>query len=161
LVGGNAAVGHAYCEAEVVPKACSVVITIVLGSQQQLEGDSSVIAHPVSGRASVPAGRDRVHIRLAWWGVGIAAGVAIAILVSAAIFAVAYAVGGPGATEDNWVGLLGAVSLLGGLVASLAAFALALAAKIKHEQWALLWLPFLLFPALFAFLVLGELFWWE
>jgi hypothetical protein len=67
----------------------------------------------------------------------------------------AYAVGGSGATEDNWVGFLGAVSLLGGLVASLAAFALALAAKIKHEKWALLWLPFLLFPALLAFLVLG------
>jgi hypothetical protein len=102
-----------------------------------------------------------VHTRLARWGVGIAAAVAIAILVSAAIFAVAYAVGGSGATEDNWVGLLVAVSLLGGLVASLAAFALALAAKIKHEQWALLWLPLLLFPAVLAFLVLGELFWWE
>ena len=118
-------------------------------------------AHPVSGRASVPAGRDSVHTRLTRWGFGIAAAVAITILVSGAIFAVAYAVGGPGATEDNWVGLLGAVSLLGGLVASLAAFALALAAKIKHEQWALLWLPLLLFPALLAFLVLGELFWWE
>jgi hypothetical protein len=102
-----------------------------------------------------------VHTRLARWGVGIAAAVAVAILASAAIFALAYAVGGSGATEDNWVGFLGAVSLLGGLFASLAAFALALAAKIKHEQWALLWLPFLLFPALLAFLVLGELFWWE
>jgi hypothetical protein len=120
-----------------------------------------VTAHPVSGRASVPAGRDRVHTRLARWGVGIAAAVAIAILVSAAIFAVAYAVGDPGATVDNWVGFLGAVSLLGGLVGSLAAFALALAAKIKHEQWALSWLPFLLFLALLAFLVVGELFWWE
>jgi hypothetical protein len=102
-----------------------------------------------------------VHARLALWGVGIATAVAIAVLVSAAIFAVAYAVRGPGATEDNWVGLLVAVSLLGGLVASLAAFAVALAAKIKHEWWALLWLPLLLFPALLAFLVLGELFWWE
>jgi hypothetical protein len=113
------------------------------------------------GSAAPAPGRDRVHTRLARWGVGIAAAVAVAILVSAAIFAVAYAVGGSGATEDNWVGLLGAVSLLGGLVASLAAFALALAAKIKHEQWAPLWLPLLLFPALLAFLVLGELFWWE
>jgi hypothetical protein len=47
------------------------------------------------------------------------------------------------------------------LAASLAAFALALAAKIKHERWALLWLPLSLFPAFLAFLVLGELFWWE
>lgn len=118
-------------------------------------------AHPVSGRASVPAGRDRARTRLARWGVGIAAAVAVAILVSATIFAVAYAVGGPGATEDNWVGFLAAVSLLSGLAASLAAFALALAARIKHEQWALLWLPLLLFPALLTFLVLGELLWWE
>jgi uncharacterized membrane protein HdeD (DUF308 family) len=110
-------------------------------------------AQPVSSRTSVPAGRDRAHTHLAWW--------VVVILVSAVIFAVAYAVGGPGATEDNWVGFLGVVSLLGGLVASLAAFALALAAKIKHEQWALLWLPLLLFPALLAFVVLGELFWWE
>jgi protein-S-isoprenylcysteine O-methyltransferase Ste14 len=102
-----------------------------------------VTAHPVSGRASVPAT------------------VAVAILASAAIFAVAYAVGGCSATEDNWVGFLGVVSLLGGLVASLAAFALALAAKIEHEQRALLWLPFSLFPALLAFVVLGELLWWE
>jgi hypothetical protein len=109
----------------------------------------------------MPPDRDRVHTRLARCGVGIAAAVAVAILGLAAIFAVAYAVGGSGAIEDNWVGFLGAVSLLGGLVATLAAFALALAAKIKHEQWALLWLPFLLFPALLAFLVLGELFWWE
>lgn len=118
-------------------------------------------SHPVSGRASVPAGHDRLHTRLARWGVGIAGAVVVAILVSAAIFAVAYAVGGPGATEDNWVGFLAVVSLLGGLVASLAAFALALTAKSKHEQWPILWLPLLLFPALLAFLVLGELFWWE
>jgi hypothetical protein len=117
-----------------------------------------VTSHPVSGRASVPAGRDRVHARLARWGVGIAAAVAVAILASAAIFAVAYAVGGSGATEDNRVGFLGAVSLLGGVVASLAAFALALTAKIKREQWPMLWLPLLLFPALLVFLVLGELF---
>jgi hypothetical protein len=116
---------------------------------------------PVSSRASVPAGHDRAHTRLARWAVGMAVAVAITILVSATIFAVAYAVGGPGATEDNWVGFLGAASLLGGLAASLAAFALALTAKIKHEQWALLWPPLLLFPALLAFLVLGELFWWE
>jgi hypothetical protein len=118
-------------------------------------------ADPVSRRASVPTGHDRAHSRLARWAVGIAAAVAVTILVSAAIFAVAYAIGGPGATEDNWVGLLGLVSLLGGLVASLAAFTLALAARIKHEQWALLRLPLFLFPALLAFLVLGELFWWE
>src|SRR3970282_1951542 len=52
-------------------------------------------------------------------------------------------------------------SLFGGLLASLAAFALAVVAKVKHEQWALLWLPLSVFPALLAFLLLGEAFWWE
>jgi hypothetical protein len=28
-------------------------------------------------------------------------------------------------------------------------------------RWVLPWLPLSLFPALFAFVVLGELFWWE
>ena len=53
---------------------------------------------------------------------------------SFAIFALAYAIGGSGATEDNWVGFLGMVSLLGGLLASFAAFALAVVAKVKHER---------------------------
>ena len=52
------------------------------------------------------------------------------------------------------------VSLLGGLLASLAAFALAVVAKLKHERGALLGPPSV-FPALLAFLVLGEAFWWE
>lgn len=95
------------------------------------------------------------------WAVGVAAAAAVAIATSLAIFAVAYAIGGSGATEDNWVGFLVAVSLLGGLLASLAGFALALVAKVKHERWGLLWLPLSVFPALLAFLVLGEAFWWE
>src|SRR3990172_8421536 len=102
-----------------------------------------------------------MHSRLALWAVGLAAAVAIAIATSFAIFAVAYASGGSGAIEDNWVGLLVMVSLLGGLLTSLAAFALAVAAKVKHERLALLWLPISVFPALLAFLVLGEALWWE
>ena len=95
------------------------------------------------------------------WAVGLAAAAALAIATSFAIFAVAYAIGGSGATEDNWVGFLVMVSLLGGLLASLAAFALAVVAKVKHERWALLWLPLSVFPALLAFVVLGEALWWE
>lgn len=57
--------------------------------------------------------------------------------------------------------VLGAVSLIGGLLASLTAFALAVVAKVKHERWTLLWFPLSVFPALFAFVVLGEVFWWE
>jgi hypothetical protein len=33
--------------------------------------------------------------------------------------------------------------------------------KVEHEPWTLLWLPLSVFPALAAFLVLGEAFWWE
>ncbi len=113
------------------------------------------------GQAPISADPDHAHSCLARWAVGLAAAVAVAIVTSFAIFAVAYAIGGVGATEDNWVGFLLGVSLLGGLPASLAAFALAVVTKLKHERWALLWLPLSVFPALLAFLVLGEAFWWE
>jgi phosphoglycerol transferase MdoB-like AlkP superfamily enzyme len=86
----------------------------------------------------------------------------VAITASVATFAVAYAIGGSGAIEDNWVALLVTAMAFGpGLVGSLAAFVLAIVAKIKHERWARLWLPLCTFPAFLAFLVLGELFWWE
>jgi hypothetical protein len=76
-------------------------------------------------------------------------------------FALAFAIGGSQATEDNWVGYLVGVCLACGLLGSLIAFALAVPAKVKHERWALLWLPLLLLPAILCFLVLGEAFWWE
>jgi hypothetical protein len=95
------------------------------------------------------------------WAVGLAAAAVVAIGTSFAILGVAYAIGGSGAIEDNWVGLLAMVSLLGGLLASLAAFALAVVGKVKHERWALLWFPLSVFPALLAFVVLGEALWWE
>ena len=118
-------------------------------------------AEPVPGPARSPAGPAGGHSRPSRWAVGLAAAVAAVIAVSYTIFAVALAVGGVGATEDTWVGLLGAVALLGGLVASLAAFALAVVAKVRHEQWGLLWLPLSLFPALLVVVVLGETLWWE
>ncbi len=120
-----------------------------------------MIVAPVPGHAPTSVGPAHAHSRLARWAVGLAAAAAVAIATLFAMFAVAYAIGGSGATEDNWVGFLGAVLLLGGLLASLAAFALAVVAKVKRERWALLWLPLSVFPALLAFLVLGEAFWWE
>jgi hypothetical protein len=99
--------------------------------------------------------------RLAHWAVVIGAVVAAALLVSVAIFAVAYLAGGWTAIDDTWVGLVMVIALLGGLLASLVAFVGALAAVIRHERWAALWLPLLLFPAILSFLVVGELFWWE
>jgi hypothetical protein len=83
------------------------------------------------------------------------------VALAATVFAVAYAVGGVEATEDNWVGMLAVVGILGGLAVSLVAFALAVLARIHHERRRLMWLPLSVFPALFGFVLLGELFWWE
>jgi hypothetical protein len=112
-----------------------------------------------NSRTAVPDDEPRTWVPR--WAVGLAAAAAVVIATAAAIFAVAYAIGGSGATEDNWVGFLVMVLLFGGLLASLAAFALAVVAKVKHERWAPLWLPLSVFPALLAFLVLGETLWWE
>jgi hypothetical protein len=116
---------------------------------------------PVPGHAPILSGPADAHSPLARWAVGLAAAVVVALAASYTIFGTAYAIGGWDAIEDTWVGFLGAFSLLGGLLASLVAFVLALVAKVKHERWALLWLPLSVFPALLAFLVLGETFWWE
>ena len=116
---------------------------------------------PVPGHAPISVGPAAAHSRLVRWAVGLEAEVAVAIATALVVFALSYAIGGSGATEDNWVGFLGMVSLLGGLLASLAALALAVVAKVKHERWTLLWLPLSVFPALLAFLLLGEAFWWE
>jgi len=48
-----------------------------------------------------------------------------------------------------------------GDLGALAAFVLAIVAKIRHERWTLLWLPLGVLPAVIVFLVLGEAFWWE
>ena len=116
---------------------------------------------PVAGHAPISVGPAPAHSRRVRWAVGLAAAVAVAIATALVIFALAYAIGGSAATEDNWVGFLVMVSLLGGLLASLAAFALAVVAKVGDERVALLWLPLSVLPALLAFLVLGEAFWWE
>lgn len=122
---------------------------------------SSMTVGPVSGSAPISAGPTHPHTRLTRWAVGLAAAAAVAVVAALAVFAVAVAIGGSEATEDNWVGFLVVSLVFGGLLASLAAFALAVVAKVRHEPWALLWLPLSVFPALIAFLVLGETFWWE
>ena len=71
---------------------------------------------------------------LARWAVAIAAAVVVALVVSFAVLAAAYAVGGWAAIDDTWVGLIVVVSLLGGLLASLLACVLAVIAKMKHER---------------------------
>ncbi len=116
---------------------------------------------PVPGRAPISAGPGHAHTQLARRAVGLAEVVAVVVAVSYAILGVAYAVGGSDAISDNWVGMLGAVALLGGLLASLVAFAMAVVARVKHEQWALLWLPLSLFPGLLIIVVLAETLWLE
>lgn len=116
--------------------------------------------HPVH-RHGVPLRTGPPTSRRARWAFGLAAGAAVVIASAAALFGLAYAVGGSDAVEDNWVGALVALALYAGLLASLTAFVLAVAAKVGHEPWARLWLPLSVLPALLAFLVLGEALWWE
>jgi hypothetical protein len=78
--------------------------------------------------------------------VGLSAG--FGTLFAAAVAAAA--IGGFG-------GVVSGVAFLG----SLAAFVLAIVAKIRHEHWAWLWLPLGVFPGMILFAVLGEAFWWE
>jgi hypothetical protein len=111
--------------------------------------------------AHFPVGPAPSPSLLARGAVGLAAAAAVAIATSLVLFGVAYAIGGPDATADGWVGALVVVSLFGGFLASLAAFALAIVARLDHERWPPLWLPLSVFPAVLTFVVLGEAFWWE
>jgi hypothetical protein len=106
-------------------------------------------------------GPDHAKSRLARWAVGIATAVVVVLAVSYAIFGVTWAIGGEDAVSDTFVGYLAGFAVIGGLLASLAAFALAIVAKGKHERWALLWLPLSVFPTLLAIVVLVEALWME
>ncbi len=111
--------------------------------------------------APVPTSGGSAHGLVARWAVGLAAGVVVVIVASYVMFGVAYAVGGSDAVEDTWIGYLGAASLVGGLLLSLVAFALAIVAKFKHQRSTLLWLPLSVFPALLAIVTLAETLWIE
>jgi len=86
----------------------------------------------------------------------------VAVLVPTyTIFGVALAAGGQDAISDNWVGYLGGITLVGGLAVSLMAFLMALAARMRHSEVRLLWLPLSLFPSLAIVVAAVELFWME
>ncbi len=117
---------------------------------------------PLPGRSPISAGRpSRPHGRLAEWAVGSAAVFGVAFAVSIGTIAIAYAAGVESAVEDNWLGALLVFVAFAGVVGSLAAFAMAIVARIRHERWKLLWLPLCLLPGLIAFVILGEAFLWE
>jgi cytochrome bd-type quinol oxidase subunit 2 len=122
---------------------------------------SSMTDVPVSGQAPFTAGPAHTHSRRARWAVRLAEAAAPMTAIAVAVYGVAFVVGGSSAVEDNWVAILVLVLFFGGLLASVIAFVLAVAMKVKHEQWRLLWLPLSVFPVLLAFVVLGEAFWWE
>jgi hypothetical protein len=104
---------------------------------------------------------DGDHSRVARRAVGIAAADVAVLAVVGAVFGTAWLVGGTEATEDNWVGMLGAAGIFGGLAASVVALVLAALARSRHETWSMLWLPLLLAPGLLLLLGAVELFWME
>lgn len=116
--------------------------------------------HPVAGGAPISAG-SHPDTHLARWAVVLAAAVVVVLVVAYAIFGLAWAIGGEDAVSDTFVGYLAGFALLGGLLASLIAFVLAIVARIKHERRSLLWLPLTVFPALLAIAVLVETIWLE
>jgi hypothetical protein len=99
--------------------------------------------------------------RLARWAIGLGGAAVGLAALAIGVYGVGYAVGGEDAVSDNWVGMLSAGSYFGAVGVSLAAFALGVTAKIRHDHSPLLWLPLAVLPALVAFVVLGEAFWWE
>lgn len=115
-------------------------------------------ANPYPDPTHFWSGLDHGHTRLAMWAVGLAAAVVVVVVAAYAIFAVAWVFGGQDAVSDNWVGLLAAVALVGGLGVSFAAGVLAVVAKFRHEDWALLRLPMWVFPVLLVLVLLAETF---
>jgi hypothetical protein len=109
---------------------------------------------PVVAPAATPG-------RLARWAIGLAETAVGLTALAIGTYAVGYAVGGDDAVSDNWVGMLSAGSYFGAVGMSLAAFALGVTAKVRHDHSPRLWLPLAVLPALVAFVVLGEAFWWE
>ncbi|HEY3293198.1 MAG TPA: hypothetical protein VGJ85_06175 [Candidatus Nanopelagicaceae bacterium] len=95
------------------------------------------------------------------WAIALATTVSAVVIFSGALFGIAYLVGGSNAVSDNWVGFLVAMSFLGGLTISLLAFVLGITAWIRHGRAPWLWVPVVVFPSLLAFIVLGEIFWWQ
>ena len=104
------------------------------------------------------SGLSHSHERLGAWSVTLATLVALVVAAAYAVFGIALAVGGEDAVSDTWVGYLAGVALIAGLVVSLAAFAMAVVVKVRHESRRLLWLPLAVFPALLATVVLLEVF---
>lgn len=96
--------------------------------------------------------------RVAW----LLAEASLAVLVlAAALFAVAWAIGGDDAVSDNWVGFSVVLGLFAGLAGSFVALVTAVVAGIRKEPWARLWLPLVTFPGVVLVVGLLETFVFE
>lgn len=113
---------------------------------------------PASGTSAISGPE---HDGIARWAIWVAAVVVVVVAVSYLIFGVTFAIGGDSAVSDTVVGYLAGGALLGGLVASLAAFVMAVVAAIRHQMRPLLWLPLALFPTFVVVVGLVEAFWME
>lgn len=121
----------------------------------------SVMADFDSGDTPIRVNVANAKSGMSRWAVGLASTVAVLAVLLGCMFAIIYANKGTAGFSDNWAGFLGVVVLFVGIFVSLVAFLLAITARIKHEKWAWLWLPLIVFPALLAFIVIGDLFWWQ
>ncbi len=117
--------------------------------------------HPAPRRFLVTEGSAHAPVRLCRWAVGLASGAVAAVVIGVAPVGVSYAIGRASAVDDNWLGFLSATTVIVGLLASLAGFALAIAAMVSHERWLRLWLPLSIFPIFVGLLALGEAILWE
>lgn len=110
---------------------------------------------PMTGTHAVAA-EPWHHPRLAWAAVATAAGSAVLFAIGLAVLA---KVGFTANDEDfsTWQVVVVSTGLFGGMAASAIAFVLAVVEKVRHDRWALLWLPLLLGPVL----IVSFPFWFE
>ncbi|WP_188784554.1 hypothetical protein [Nocardioides phosphati] len=94
--------------------------------------------------------------RLVWWANGLAVA---AVILTASGLTVLAIVGFDANDEDfaGWKGVFVLTGLFGGTLVSIVAFVTAVVAKMRHERWALLWLPLLFGPAF----IISLPFWFE
>lgn len=93
--------------------------------------------------------------RLVRWAVRLAAGVVVAITVSYLVYGTVWATAGANAVIETAVEEQTYAVYLGGLVASVAAFALAIVSRVREHARKGLWLPLSVFPVLVALLVIA------
>ena len=85
------------------------------------------------------------------------AGAALVVLVlAAALFGSAWAIGGEDAVSDNWVGLTVMFGFFAGLVGSFVALAMAIFAVLHDDPVSRMWLPLGAFPVVVVVAVLLE-----